>query len=160
MSTFRCLEYLLWGGVRIFTERLNLAYIFEPEACDSSVLKTAAQRLENWKMVLTQYDFMVMHVSEVRNCWADMLSRRVSVLTVAARAPGETIPSDDAIHEVQQQARAGLGAMVSGASCSPTPVGRLTNHNEDLFRVRLDDRDVLWIPEQANKIQVAHSVRS
>ena len=46
VSTFRRLKYLLWGGVCIYTDR-NLAYIFEPEACVSSVPKTAAQRLEN-----------------------------------------------------------------------------------------------------------------
>ena len=47
VSTFRHLEYLLWGGVRKYTDHRNLAYIFETEACVSSVPKTAAQRLEN-----------------------------------------------------------------------------------------------------------------
>ena len=56
VSMFRRLEYLLWGGVRIYTDHSNLAYIFEPEACVWSVPKTAAQRLENWKTVLAQYD--------------------------------------------------------------------------------------------------------
>ena len=69
VSTFHRLEYLLWGGVRIYTDHRNLAYIFEPEACVSSVLKTAAQRLENWKMALAQYDYM--HVSGERSCWGD-----------------------------------------------------------------------------------------
>ena len=69
-------------------------------------------------------------------------------------APDETLPSKDAICEVQQQARAGLGAMVSGASSFTTPVGHATEDNDDLFRVGLDGRgDVLWILEQAKEMQ-------
>lgn len=40
ISTFRRLEYLLWSGVHIHTDHRNLAYIFDPEACVSSVPKT------------------------------------------------------------------------------------------------------------------------
>ena len=44
VSTFKRLEYLLWNGVHIYTDHRNLAYIFDPEACVSSVAKTTAQR--------------------------------------------------------------------------------------------------------------------
>ena len=71
--------------------------------------KTAAQRLENWKMILAQYDYTIMHISGERNCWGDLLSRCVNVPAVAVRAvamfassaPDETMPSKDAIREVQ-----------------------------------------------------------
>ena len=53
------------------------------------------------------------------------------------------MPSRGAFREVQQQARAGLGAMISGASLFTTPVGRVTKDSDDLFRVVLDGRDVL-----------------
>ena len=43
VSMFRCLELLLCGGRRIYTDHRNMAYVFEPEACVSSVQKTAAQ---------------------------------------------------------------------------------------------------------------------
>ena len=46
VSTFRRLEHLLWNGVHIFTDHRNLAYIFNPEACVTSVSKALAQRLE------------------------------------------------------------------------------------------------------------------
>ena len=52
VSTFRRLEHLLWNGVHIFTDHRNLAYIFNPEACVTSVSKALAQRLEGWKGVL------------------------------------------------------------------------------------------------------------
>ena len=75
ISTFRRLEYLLWGGVHIHTDHRNLAYIFDPDACVSSVPKTTAQRLEHWKAVLGQYDYTIQHISGERNCWGDLLSR-------------------------------------------------------------------------------------
>ena len=146
VSTFRHLEYLLWVGVLIFTDHRNLAYIFEPEAFVSSVPKIAAKRLENWKMVLAQYDCMIIQISSEGNCWGDLLSRWVNVPAVAVRAvtvfassaPDETMPSKEAIHEVQQQTRPGFGAMVSGTSS---------------FSVGLDGRYMLWISEQANEMQ-------
>ena len=52
VSTFKRLEYLLWNGVHIYTDHRNLAYIYDPEACVSSVAKTTAQRLDQWKAVM------------------------------------------------------------------------------------------------------------
>ena len=146
---------------RTYTDHRNLACIFEPEACISSVPKTGAQRLENWKIVLAQYDYRIMHYSGQHICWTDLLSRWIKVPAVAVRAvavfassaPDETMPSKDAVREVQQQARAGLSSMVNGASSFTTPVGRATKDNEDLFRVGLDGQDVLGIPEQAKEMQ-------
>ena len=71
----------------------------------------------------------------------------------ASSAPDETMPSKDAIRKVQQQARAGLGAMVSGAFSFTIPVGRGTEDNEDLFLVGLDGREMLWVPKQAKEKQ-------
>ena len=105
-----------------------MAYIFEPEACVSSVTKTAAQRLENWKIVLEQYDYTIMYISGERNCWGDLLFTWVNVPVVAvwavvvfvSNAPDDTMPSKDAIRGVHQQDRAGLGALMSGASSFTT----------------------------------------
>ena len=103
-----------------------------------------------------------MHTFGERSCWGDLLSRLVNVPAVAVRAvavfassaPDEAMPSKDAIHEVQQQARAGLSTKVSGASSFTTPVGRARKDNKDLFRLGLDGQDVLWIPEQAKEMQM------
>ena len=127
--------------MRICTDHRNLAYILEPEACVSSVLKTATQRRENWKMVLAQYDYTIVHISGERSCWEDLLSRCVNVLAVGVRAvavfassaPDDTMPSKDSIRKVQQQARAGLGAMVSGASSFTSPVSCVTKGAFDKF---------------------------
>ena len=63
------------------------------------------------------------------------------------------MPSKDAIREVQHQVRAGLSAMVRGASSFTTPVGCAMINNTDLFCVELDGQDILWIPEQAKEMQ-------
>ena len=62
VSTLRRLEYLLWGGGHIFADHRNLTYIFNPEACVTSVTKAMAQRLENWKAVLGQYRYAIEHI--------------------------------------------------------------------------------------------------
>ena len=80
MNTFRRLEYLLWGGVHIFTDHRNLTYIFNAEACVTSLTKPMAQRLENWKGVLGQYRYAIEHIPGERNCWGDLLSRWVRSL--------------------------------------------------------------------------------
>ena len=86
VNTFRRLEYLLWGGVHIFTDHRNLTYIFNPEACVTSVTKAMAQRLENWKAVLGQYRYAIEHIPGERNCWGDLLSRSVKVPGGAVRS--------------------------------------------------------------------------
>ncbi|CAN0089669.1 unnamed protein product [Sphacelaria rigidula] len=70
VSTFRRLEHLSWNGVHIFTDHRNLAYIFNPEACVTSVSKVMAQRLEGWK----GYRYTICHISGERNAWGDLLS--------------------------------------------------------------------------------------
>ena len=110
-------------------------------------------------MVLAQYDYTIMHISAERNGWGDLLSRWINVVAVAvltfavfaSSAPDETMPSKK-IRVLQQHARAGLGTMVSGASSFTTPVGCAMKDNEDLFRMGLDGRDVLCVPEQAKEI--------
>ena len=110
--------------------------------------------------MLAKYDYTTMHISGELNCWRDLLSRWVNVPAVVVRAvavyassaPDETMPSKDTIREVQQQARAGLGVTVSGPSSFIIPVGRTTKDNDDLFRVGLGGRDVLWIPEQTKEM--------
>ena len=53
----------------------ELVCIFDPEACVSSVAKTTAQRLDQWKAKLGQYDYATMHIAADRNCWRDLIRR-------------------------------------------------------------------------------------
>ena len=79
VRTFRRLEHFLWNRVYIFTYHRNLAYIFDPEECVTSVSKELAQRLEGWKGVLGRYRYTICHIRGDRNAWGDLLSGWVSV---------------------------------------------------------------------------------
>jgi len=161
VSTFRRLEYLLWYGVHIYTDHRNLAYIFDPEACVSSVPKTTAQRLEHWKTVLGQYDYTIKHIAGERNCWGDLLSRWVQEPIVNVRAtavfmpsePDITMPSKQVVKQAQQASRAHLGALAGPARSFMDKTGFVAQDEEGLFRVTVDGRSVLWIPEKANDLQ-------
>ena len=116
VNTFRRLEYLLWGGVHIFTDHRNLTYIVNPETCVTSVTRAMAQRLENWKAVLGQYRYAIEHIPGERNCWGDLLSRWVKVPSVPVRSvdvhspcdADDSLPSVDVIRAAQRKAVADL----------------------------------------------------
>ena len=86
-----------------------------------------------------------MNIFGERKYWEDLfkekLSRWVNVPAVDVRAiavfasstPDETMPSKDAIREVQQQAGAGLSAIDSGASSLSTLVGHVGRDGRDVL---------------------------
>ena len=98
----------MWNGVHIFTDHRNLAYIFDPEACVTSVSKALAQRLEGWKCVLGQYRYTICHILGDRNAWGDLLSRGVNIPTLSLRSvtvfgpcePDDSMPSKSVIRRV------------------------------------------------------------
>jgi len=161
VSTFKRLEYLLWNGVHIYTDHRNLAYIFNPEACVSSVAKTTAQRLDHWKAVLGQYEYRIMHIPGELNCWGDLLSRWVDIPSVSVRAaavyapsePDHELPSKEAVREVQQKSRASLGSLAAPATSFITESGKAVLDDEGLFRISVGGQDVSWIPEHDVKLQ-------
>ena len=128
VNTFRRLEYLLWGGVRIFTDHRNLKYIFNPEECVTTVTKAMAQRLENWKGVLGQYRYQIEHIPGERNCWGDLLSRWVQVPTIPIRCVTvyspcnayDSLPSLDVIRNEQWK------TVGDGVDSFPTTFGQAT----------------------------------
>ena len=67
MTTLKRLENRLWSGVHIYTDNRNLAYSFDPDACVSSVAKTMTPRLDQWKAVLGQYYYTIVHIAGDRN---------------------------------------------------------------------------------------------
>ena len=50
VSTFKRLSYLLYGGVTIYCDHRNRAYIFSANGAPTS--KAAAQRLQGWHVFL------------------------------------------------------------------------------------------------------------
>ena len=58
VSTFHGVEYLLWGGVRIYTDHLNLAYILNPRRafCRCQRLRRSDSRLEDGARAVRLHD--------------------------------------------------------------------------------------------------------
>ncbi|CAM9904597.1 unnamed protein product, partial [Sphacelaria rigidula] len=147
------------NGVHIFTDHRNLAYIFNPEACVTSVSKALAQRLEGWKGVLGQYRYTICHISGERNAWSDFLSRWVNIPTLPARAvavygpcePDDSMPSKSVVRQAQ---RKDLGADDADVQYFESDVGTAILDNEGLFRVYVRGRNVLWIPSSDKQLQV------
>ena len=128
----------------------------------SSVAKTTAHHLYQWKALLGQYDYTIMLIAGECNCWEDLLSRWVTVPSVSARAPvayaaiepDETPPSKQAIRDAQKASRANLGTLAAGGTSFMTDDGRVTLDAEGLFQLQVNGRAVLWIPGGAEELQV------
>ena len=149
----------MWNGVHIFTDHRNLAYIFDPEACVTSVSKALAQRLEGWKCVLGQYRYTICHIPGDRNSWGDLLSRWVSVPALPVRAVAvfspcdqdDSLPSKAVVRQAQQKALATHGTEVKSFESA---VGLAVLDDEGLFRIHACGRHVLWIPDSDKQLQV------
>ena len=117
-------------------------YMFNPEACVTSVTKAMAQRLENWKAVLGQYRFAIEHVPGELNCWGDLLSRwvkvpSVPVCSVAVHSPcdaDDSVPWVDVIRAAQRKAVADLG---DNLRSFPTTSGQVTLADDDLSLIHI-----------------------
>ena len=133
----------------------NLANIFNPEACVSSVPKTTAQRLDNnWKAVLGPYDYTIRHIEGEWNCWGSLLSRWVNVPSVGMRSAAVfmasqldiSMPSKQVVREAQQVSRAASDNSSDSLSSFTSSIDRTVKDHERLYRVLVDDRHVLWFP--------------
>eukprot|EP00752_Nemacystus_decipiens_P007839 g7004.t1 len=64
------------------------------------------------------------------------------------------MPSKQAVQSVQQESRAKLGPPHAEASSFSTSLGLVGRDEEGLYRVSVGGRDVLWIPSDAQDLQV------
>ncbi len=82
VETVKRADYLLDRprGFMLFTDHLNLRYIFSPNIFSpatvlSAVPKYTSDKLQRWSMVLMGYQFEIVHIPGEENVWADLLSR-------------------------------------------------------------------------------------
>lgn len=77
--------------------------------CLSFVSKTATQRLENWKMVLCGYDYVITYIAGDSDGWGNLLSGLVnvscaevwSIAVIAGSKPGDKMSSNNVTHEAR-----------------------------------------------------------
>ena len=71
------LDYLLMRpqGFHLFTDHSNLVFIFNPETAALRMNKGSISKIHRWAMKLSQYQYIIVHISGEDNCWADLLSR-------------------------------------------------------------------------------------
>ena len=101
------LDYLLMRpqGFYLFTDHSNPIFIFNPETAAFEMNKGSIFKTHRWAMKLSEYQYIILHISGADNCWADLLTRwgipvkdteisshehmhmRIAALFVAALAP-------------------------------------------------------------------------
>ena len=116
VSTFPLLEYLSWGGVRIYTDHRNFGYIFKPEASFSfrrcQILQRSDSRNRRWCLRSTITPSCLFLVSAaVREicCFGGSMSRRwLCGMSRCSRAVRRMRLCRRRIHSVRYSSRLGL----------------------------------------------------
>ena len=113
-QSFERLEHLLHRekGVNVYTDHRNLLYIFSPAGRPTTTTKATAGRLDRWGMLLSEFKYIIRHVSGEKNVWADLLSRwgsvplpNTSVKRIHIRIPDtRAVVEDTAFDEPIQEA--------------------------------------------------------
>ena len=81
----------------------------------------------------------------------EILGRLESVAVHSPCDADDSLPSVDVIQAAKRKAVADLG---DNFRSFPTTFGQVTLADADLFRVRVGNRDVLWIPSGEKALQV------
>jgi len=76
-QVFERLDYLLLPerDTRIFTDHLNLLFIFNPLAIDSSLKKHIVNKVLRWSMTLSKFSYVIEHIPGEKNIMADIMTR-------------------------------------------------------------------------------------
>ncbi len=71
------MDYIVSGHViSIFTDHANLVYLFDPYGRHPGISRHTASKLMRWAIKLSAFRYVIEHVPDERNGWADMLIRR------------------------------------------------------------------------------------
>ena len=81
----------------------------------------------------------------------EILGRLESVAVHSPCDADDSLPPVDVIRAAQRKAVPDLGDNLRSL---PTTFGQATSADEELFRVRVGNRDVLWIPSRDKALQV------
>ncbi len=134
------MDYLLHRptGFDLFTDHLNLKYIFNPASLRAAVSKYTAVQLVRWALHLMGYEYRIIDITSEANVWADQLSQwgnmkavytihRVPVMVYPFQDPDferptlETMVASQLEHEAErlQLMARGFELVDDGASAGP-----------------------------------------
>jgi len=151
------LDYLVLrpGGFLMFTDHKNLTFLYNPVTVQPQMPRHVLTKVQRWAMRLSQFEYSIIHIPGVENCWADLLSRwgasdpdntqsspRIAALLKAPVAPDLQPdfewPTEKEIHDVQH------AAIAKGNEEAPSATRR---------SLRVTDGAV-WIPKYAVSLQL------
>lgn len=74
---FETFDYILLRApqFRIFTDRLNLKYIYNPLSVDGSFSKHVVHKLQRWALKLYVHNYLIEHIDGEEYQWTDFLTR-------------------------------------------------------------------------------------
>jgi Integrase zinc binding domain len=62
-------------GVTIYTDHLNLVYLFNPLSAEPGMHRHTAAKLLRWGTRLSTFKYNIEHITSESNVWADLLTR-------------------------------------------------------------------------------------
>jgi len=71
------LDYLLMReqGFHLFTDHSNLVFLYHPQRSNIRMNKTIYSKVQRWSLILSMFEYTIVHIKGEENCWADLLSR-------------------------------------------------------------------------------------
>ncbi|MDR3427814.1 reverse transcriptase domain-containing protein [Silvimonas sp.] len=144
-------------GFRIYTDHLNLRYIFNSDVALADGRKQAADRIERWKIIMGAFKYSIHHIDGERNIFPDMLSRWGNPAAGAAATDSDsTAGVDEALTlrcATRLKAAAGLPLPAGDPDGPPSEAllravqrDGITAADREVYKLREDPRG-LWVNE-------------
>jgi hypothetical protein len=99
VETLRHSDYLLHrpGGFDLYTDHVNLKFIFNPASINAAVSKYTAANSDRSALLLMGYDYRIRDIAGDANVWADLLSTWGSTPPICATfwVPLKAAPLED-----------------------------------------------------------------
>jgi len=157
-QVFDRLDYMLLSenDTRIFTDHLNLLFIFNPLAVDPTLKRHIVSKVQRWSMALYRFSYVIEHIPGEKNIMADIMTRwlkgyrgkRLSVKRITTRLfEKDIVPStedesfewisEDDIKKVQDNSK----------------IPKTLKIVEDSSGLKMLDGKI-WIPDEAAELQL------
>ena len=154
------LDYLLLRpqGFYVFTDHNNLVFIYNSEQALYALNSNSLNKVRRWGMLLSNFEYKIVHISGEDNCWADLLSRwgsarshpaagEVGHLRLAALLQAPLAPNRDA--DLTWPTRTDI--ILSQQKATPPPATLVNTSYDGLLQF---PTGVIWIPPRDVSLQL------